>query len=126
MLKFVVLALLIVALLLPAPVQAAPDTQTCILTTHIVGRVYLRNGTSRVETVGDIAAAYNTSSSRIRSLNPGMILSPLMVGQQINVWDCDSQLPDSVATPRSRPRATPVPRGTPWPGFRCLLGICSR
>lgn len=116
MFKSILFALLIVALLLPAaaPVQAAPDAQTCVYTTHNVGSVYdPETQTYRVETLGEVARAHNISSSRIRSLNPNTVLSPLMVGQRLNVWHCSAPLPD----PTPRPRATPRPVS----GYRCMI-----
>lgn len=113
MFKSILFALLIVALLLlaAAPVQADQASQTCIQTTYIVGRVYFANGTSRVQTLLDVARVHNTSAWRIRSLNPGTVLSPLIVGQQLNVWDCDAPLAD------------PTPRPTPRPSssYRCMI-----
>lgn len=107
MLKLIVLVVLILAVLLPASVAASNDTQTCVYTTHNVRSVYSDiSGRLRPQTLTEVARAHNTTAASVRSLNPNTVLSPLMVGQQLNVWHCDAQLP----------APTPRPRTTPWSG----------
>lgn len=110
MFKFAVLILLIVAVLLPAaPAEASTENQTCVYTTHTVRSVRLSMGGRRAQTLAEVARAHNTTSSHIRSLNPNIVLDPLMVGQTLNVWHCNA------------PLAAPTPTPRPYSGYRCMI-----
>lgn len=115
--KYAVLVLLVLLALL-VPAQDASAQSGCYLVNHTVGRVYLRNGTSRVQRLSDVAARYHTSAADIEARNGLPAGARLIVGQQLSVLSCPvSTTP--VSTPR--PRVTPVYTGNPCR----LIGLCS-
>lgn len=116
--KLLAVTLLVIMLLAFLPVNEASAQSGCHLVNHTVGRVYYRNGTSRVQRLSDIAARYHTTSYDIAARNGIPVRAQLIVGQTLSVLSCPSA---ATPTPTPRPRATPVYTGNPCR----LIGLCA-
>lgn len=103
--------LVLFALLVPA--QSASAQSGCYVVNHTVGRVYLRNGTSRVQTLSDVARRYRSSASDIATRNDIPLGARLMIGQSLVVLSCVQ----ATVTPRQ----TPIYLSNPCR----LIGLCS-
>lgn len=114
--KLLAVTLLVIMLLAFLPVHETSAQSGCSLVNHTVGRVYLRNGTSRVQRLSDIAARYHTSASAIAVRNELPAGAGLIVGQQLSVLSCPVS-----TTPTPRPRITPVYIANPCN----LIGLCA-
>lgn len=108
----VLVVLVLVVLLVPAQPSFAQDG--CHLVNHTVGRVYLRNGTSRVQTLSDVARRYRSSASDIAARNGIPLGARLMIGQSLVVLSCVQ----ATVTPRQ----TPIYLSNPCR----LIGLCSQ
>lgn len=111
--KLLAVTLLVIMLLAFLPVYEADAQSGCRIIQHTVGRVYLRNGTSHVQTLSDIAHRYSTSVTDIANRNQLPAGARLMVGQSLAVLSC------VYAT--VTPRPTPVYLSNPCR----LIGLCS-
>lgn len=116
--KLFAVTLLVIMLLAFLPVHEASAQSGCHLVNHTVGRVYLRNGTSRVQRLSDVAARYHTTSYDIAARNGLPAGATLIVGQQLSVLSCPSS---ATPIPTPRPRVTPVYTGNPCR----LIGLCT-